>query len=65
MPSNDPELQPSEPRDGLCNDTDGFSVCTENPRHRLPHYDARTQHEWAGDAFGGEQRSGNLFDQAF
>jgi hypothetical protein len=63
--SQDPDLKPSTPADGLCNESDGFSSCTEHPGHVPPHYDTRTQHEWADDEFLGEQRSGNLFDQAF
>lgn len=61
----EPQPKPSTPRPDDCNDTDGFSVCTEAPGHRPPHYDRRTEHEWAEDPYAGEQRSGNLFDIAF
>ena len=45
---NDPDLGRSEPLPGLCNATDGFSVCTEDPGHERvsAHWDRRTKHEW-------------------
>lgn len=62
----EPQPKPSTPVEGLCNASDGFSSCTENVGHAPPHWDNRTQHEWADeDPFAGEQRSGNLFDSAF
>lgn len=36
----------SEPLPGRCNETDGYSVCTEEPGHGPVHWDWRTQHEW-------------------
>jgi hypothetical protein len=36
----------SWPVPGLCNVSDGFSVCTETPDHGPVHWDNRTQHEW-------------------
>ena len=45
----DPEIHGSEPRDGDCNATDGFSVCTSAPGHGPVHWDRRTSHEWADD----------------
>jgi hypothetical protein len=65
MPNHDPDAQPSTPRDGLCNDSDGFSVCTESPGHRPPHYDISTQHEWDDDPYAGEEKSGNLWNSVF
>jgi len=46
---NDPELTRSEPIEGHCNMTDGFSVCTKAPGHGPVHWDRRTQHEWHGE----------------
>jgi hypothetical protein len=45
----DPDLPRSEPADGNCNETDGFSVCTELPGHSPVHWDRCTQHEWFDD----------------
>lgn len=45
----EPDLKPSKPRPGDCNETDGFSVCTETPGHGPVHFDNRTQHEWSED----------------
>lgn len=40
----------SEPVQGDCNATDGYSFCTiKPPGHGPVHWDRRTQHEWSDE----------------
>lgn len=55
MTTHDPDLGPSEPRQGDCNATDGWSVCTNVPGHGRVHWDRRLQHEWYDDEAASQQ----------
>jgi hypothetical protein len=47
------ERSGSQPQKGDCNETDGFSFCTEPAGHGPVHWDRRTQHEWSDEETDG------------